>query len=160
MLDRLRENPRDGDALFASAAFLAAQEKTREAVERLNELAKVDPAYPGLWRFKARLYQDLGNLRLASLCASRNGEWGATVASFSRQAPASRGRPVTARIAAWAKRASGSRGSLRSLRRHSRASSATVLGGILTVEPWLALSAEGSILPTQLSAMIPKARRP
>ena len=69
--DRLRANPMDPDALFACAAYLASEHRMKEAVEFLNDLAKVVPQYPGLWRFKARLYQEMGKTNLASLCRER-----------------------------------------------------------------------------------------
>lgn len=69
--DRLRANPEDPDALFAQAAYLAVDGRTREALGVLHELAKVDPHHPGLWRFKARLYAEIGEAKFASLCASR-----------------------------------------------------------------------------------------
>ncbi len=67
----MRADPTDPDALFARAAFLAVADNFKEAVESLNELAKVAPEYPGLWRFKARLYAEIGEERLARLCAMR-----------------------------------------------------------------------------------------
>ena len=69
--ERLRVDPKDPDAQFARAAFLAAERKLGEAVESLNVLARVAPGYPGLWRFKARLYAEVGEEKLARLCAER-----------------------------------------------------------------------------------------
>lgn len=69
--ERIRGNPRDPDALFALAAFLALENKLRKAIAVLNELAKTAPDYPGLWRFKARLYSENGDSKLASVCAAR-----------------------------------------------------------------------------------------
>jgi len=69
--DRLRMNPRDPDALFARAALFASEHRNKEAIESLNDLAKVAPHYPGLWRFKAQLYHDMGETRLASLCREK-----------------------------------------------------------------------------------------
>ncbi len=69
--ERLRADPRDPDALFARAAFLAVEDGIEDAVESLNDLARVVPEYPGLWRFKARLYAEIGEKKLARLCAMR-----------------------------------------------------------------------------------------
>ncbi len=69
--DRLRTNPMDPDALFACAAYLASEHRMKEAIEFLNDLAESAPQYPGLWRFKARLYQELGKMNLASQCWER-----------------------------------------------------------------------------------------
>ena len=66
--ERLHEDPRDPDALFARAAFHAASGRLATAVSILNELAGVAPEYPGLWRFKATVYQEMGDARMASLC--------------------------------------------------------------------------------------------
>ncbi len=72
--ERLSRNPRDPDALFARAAFLAAHGHLREADEALRALAEIDPEYPGLWRFRAWLYNVLGRLWLAALCEARDAE--------------------------------------------------------------------------------------
>jgi len=77
IVNRLRANPRDPDGLFALAAYLASEQRLRDAIKFLNDLTKVAPHYPGLWQFKARLYQELGETKLALLCktaASREGE--------------------------------------------------------------------------------------
>ena len=65
---RLAEDPRDPDALFVQAAVLAAVGRRPEAIAILDELTRVAPDYPGLWRFKARLYRDLGDERMERLC--------------------------------------------------------------------------------------------
>ncbi len=69
--ERIRRNPRDPDALFARAAFFATNGKFREAVDSLNLLTLVRPDYPGLWRFKARLFAEVGDDVLARLCSAR-----------------------------------------------------------------------------------------
>lgn len=68
--ERLRRNPRDPDGLFARAAIHAASGRRAEAIVILDELAKIAPGYPGLWRFKARLYQEVGDERRAALCVA------------------------------------------------------------------------------------------
>lgn len=65
---RLRKNPRDPDALFVRAAILACLDQTVQAIACLDELARVDPHYPGLWHFKARLYADMGDTVMHRLC--------------------------------------------------------------------------------------------
>jgi len=66
--DRLCADPRDPDALFARAAYLASEHRMREAIKSLNVLSEVAPDYPGLWRLKARLFQEMGETKLASAC--------------------------------------------------------------------------------------------
>ncbi len=65
---RLRANPRDPDATFARAAILAALGRRAEAVVALDALARVAPHHPGLWRLKARLFQEIGDPRMERLC--------------------------------------------------------------------------------------------
>jgi len=65
---RLRVDPTDPDALFASAALLAANRRFDAAILMLNELGKMDPEYPGLWRFKARMYREAGDRTMETLC--------------------------------------------------------------------------------------------
>jgi len=66
--DRLRADPKDPDALFACAAYLAAGHRMTEAIESLDNLSEIAPEYPGLWRFKARLFREMGETELASMC--------------------------------------------------------------------------------------------
>jgi len=68
---RLRLDRRDVDALFTRAASLASAGRTDEAVSCLDRIAELAPDYPGLWRLLARLYGELGERRLASLCLER-----------------------------------------------------------------------------------------
>lgn len=66
---RLRGNPRDPDALFTQAAVLASIGRSVEAIASLDMLTGIAPHYPGLWRFKARLYRDAGDLGMEVLCS-------------------------------------------------------------------------------------------
>lgn len=66
--ERLRRNPRDPDALFARAAFHAASGREAKAITILDDLSKIAPDYPGLWRFKARLYAESGDDEMAARC--------------------------------------------------------------------------------------------
>lgn len=65
---RLRRNPRDPDALFARAAVFASIRLWPEAIASLDMLTEVAPRYPGLWRFKARLYAEAGDPTMERLC--------------------------------------------------------------------------------------------
>ena len=69
--ERLSLDPRDADALFTSAAFLARQGKLEAAARALDRIAALDSDYPGLWRFLARLYEAMEEERLAGLCLFR-----------------------------------------------------------------------------------------
>ncbi len=65
---RLGRNPRDPDGLFARAAVLASLGRWTEAIASLDLLTEVAPRYPGLWRFKARLYAEAGDPGMERLC--------------------------------------------------------------------------------------------
>ncbi len=65
---RLEKNPRDPDALFTRAAILATLGQHQDALVTLERLAKIAPTYPAVWRLKARLYKEIGDLRTAELC--------------------------------------------------------------------------------------------
>ncbi|HEV8595041.1 MAG TPA: hypothetical protein VGR51_05880 [Thermoplasmata archaeon] len=65
---RLERDARDADALFALAAILGSQGLRPEAIQVLTFLAEVDPRYPGLWRFKARLFREVGDELMAARC--------------------------------------------------------------------------------------------
>ena len=57
----LARNPRDPDALFARAATLAKGRDAAAAMDKLQLLASIDDAYPGLWIFMAKLHARLGD---------------------------------------------------------------------------------------------------
>lgn len=65
---RLKADPKDPDALFAYAAYLASWHRTREAMITVQVLFKICPDYPGLWRFKARLFREMGDAERAAQC--------------------------------------------------------------------------------------------
>lgn len=71
MDDRLRADPRDVDALFAKATYLAMRKQYQEAAEALDEIARLSPYYPGIWHLKAKIYELMGNHQMAALCAKR-----------------------------------------------------------------------------------------
>src|SRR6267143_6724396 len=58
--ERLKMNPTDSDALFAMAAAQATLDDPRAALQSLDRLAELDPAYPGLWVLKTKLHARLG----------------------------------------------------------------------------------------------------
>lgn len=68
---RLADNERDRDALFTVGAHLAATGEGDEAIEVLNKLSMLDPAYPGLWWVKARVFETLGNSKAAEAAMVR-----------------------------------------------------------------------------------------
>ena len=70
---RLESDPQDPDALFALAAILGVQGLRPEAIQVLTFLAEVAPTYPGLWRFKARMYREVGDELMAARCMEADG---------------------------------------------------------------------------------------
>src|SRR5213596_961392 len=58
--ERLKLDPKDSDALFAMAAAQATLDDPRAALQSLDRLAELDPAYPGLWVLKTKLHARLG----------------------------------------------------------------------------------------------------
>lgn len=68
MDERLADDPEDLDALFAKATFLALRQEYDEAAHLLNDLTRLDPAYPGAWHLKAEVYRLMGDARMAGLC--------------------------------------------------------------------------------------------
>ena len=68
---RLQENPLDLDALFAKAAWLATSGEYEKCIETLETITKRDPFYPGIWVFKAKIFRQLGNEKMARLCQER-----------------------------------------------------------------------------------------
>src|SRR5207237_1395811 len=53
--ERLKLDPKDADALFAMAAAQATLDDPRGALQSLDRLSELDPAYPGLWVLKTKL---------------------------------------------------------------------------------------------------------
>jgi len=54
---RLAENAEDVDALFALAAIQAREGRLSEGLTILDHVLRLDPRYPGAWRFKATLHR-------------------------------------------------------------------------------------------------------
>ena len=65
---RLKEGKTDTDALFTLAAWHAVNRENRKSIAILHRLTQLDPAYPGVWRFKASVYRELGDEKMAWLC--------------------------------------------------------------------------------------------
>src|SRR2546423_9229205 len=57
---RLLENAEDVDALFVLAALHASGGLVAEGITVLDRVLRLDPAYPGAWRFKATLHRMRG----------------------------------------------------------------------------------------------------
>src|SRR3989454_10652382 len=57
---RLKEGKTDTDALFTLAAWHAVHGENQKSLALLHRLTQLEPTYPGVWRFKAPLYRELG----------------------------------------------------------------------------------------------------
>jgi len=57
---RLLENADDVDALFVLAALHAQRGQLAEGLDILDRVLSLAPAYPGAWRFKAKLHRMRG----------------------------------------------------------------------------------------------------
>src|SRR5437660_5480336 len=57
---RLLEHAEDVDALFVLAALHAHDGLVAEGITVLDRVLRLDPAYPGAWRFKATLHRMRG----------------------------------------------------------------------------------------------------
>ncbi len=53
---RLLENADDVDALFVLAALRVQDGNVEGGLTILNRVLRIDPRYPGAWRFKAKLH--------------------------------------------------------------------------------------------------------
>lgn len=58
--EALERNEDDTDALFVLAALKAQDGKVAEGLSILDRVLRIDPAYPGAWRFKATLHRMQG----------------------------------------------------------------------------------------------------
>jgi hypothetical protein len=72
--DRLSSDAQDADALFAKATYLAMRKEYEKAIELLDQVGAVKSDYPGLWIFKAKIYELMGNLKMAELSLERASE--------------------------------------------------------------------------------------
>ncbi|MFQ5907841.1 MAG: tetratricopeptide repeat protein [Thermoplasmata archaeon] len=69
--NRLAADAEDVDALFAKATYLAMRKEYEKAIDLLDQVGAVKPDYPGLWIFKAKIYELMGNLKMAELSLER-----------------------------------------------------------------------------------------
>ncbi|HTD80785.1 MAG TPA: hypothetical protein VK723_01415 [Thermoplasmata archaeon] len=65
---RLREGKTDTDAMFTLAAWHAVHGEHAKSLAILHRLTQLDPGYPGVWRFKAAVYRQIGDEKMAWLC--------------------------------------------------------------------------------------------
>ena len=65
---RLKDGKTDTDALFTLAAWHAVHGEHAKSLAILHRLTQLDPAYPGVWRFKAAVYREIGDEKMAWLC--------------------------------------------------------------------------------------------
>ncbi len=72
--NRLRQNPRDLDALEAVGAYFLAHDKADEALECFHRITRIDPAYPGIWRLKAKAFEAVGDRDSADQCRRRGAD--------------------------------------------------------------------------------------
>ncbi len=72
--DRLAGDAQDADALFAKATYLSMRKEYEKAIDLLDQVGVVNSDYPGLWIFKAKIYELMGNLKMAELSLQRAGQ--------------------------------------------------------------------------------------
>ncbi len=68
--ERLQKNARDPDALFALAALRVQDGKLDQGLSILDRVLRIDPRYPGAWRFKATVHRLRGDTKAAESAAS------------------------------------------------------------------------------------------
>ena len=71
---RVHENPKDMDALTALGSWLLQRGQADKALECFHRVTKQDPAYPGIWRLKARAFDALGDSKSAEMCRKRGAD--------------------------------------------------------------------------------------
>lgn len=72
--ERARANPRDPDALTALGSLLLQRDQPDKALECFHRVTRLDPAYPGIWRLKARAFDALGDTKSAEACRKRGSD--------------------------------------------------------------------------------------
>ncbi len=70
----LHENPKDHDALVALGLFMLSRNEAAKALECFNRVSREDPRYPGIWRFKAKAFDALGDRESAEECRLRGSD--------------------------------------------------------------------------------------
>lgn len=68
---RLASDPKDVDALFAKATYLAMRGRHDDSMRVLDEVTRLSPYYPGVWHLKAKVYEMMGDSEKAELCRKR-----------------------------------------------------------------------------------------
>ena len=73
---RLSQNAGDADALFVLAAIHVRDGKLAEGLDVLDRVLRIDPKYPGAWRFKATLHRmrDQGDAEQSALKSAEDAE--------------------------------------------------------------------------------------
>ncbi len=69
--DHLKANEHDLDALVALGLFLLSRGEADKALACFNRVSRSDPKYPGIWRFKAKAFDALGDAKSAAQCRLR-----------------------------------------------------------------------------------------
>ncbi len=70
----LRADPKDNDALVALGLFMLSRGEPAKALECFNRVSSADPKYPGIWRFKAKAFDALGDAASAKECRLRGAD--------------------------------------------------------------------------------------
>lgn len=70
----IRSNPKDYDALVALGLFMLSRGEANKALECFNRVSRDDPKYPGIWRFKAKAFEVLGDKAAAEQCRLRGAD--------------------------------------------------------------------------------------
>lgn len=70
----LHANPKDHDALVALGLFMLSRDEAQKALECFNRVSREDPKYPGIWRFKAKAFDALGDPAAAEECRLRGSD--------------------------------------------------------------------------------------
>lgn len=70
----LRSNPKDHDALVALGLFMLSRGEADKALECFNRVSQAEPRYPGIWRFKAKAFDALGDEAAAEQCRLRGAD--------------------------------------------------------------------------------------
>jgi len=70
----LRADPKDHDALVALGLFMLSRGGAAKALECFNRVSQADPKYPGIWRFKAKAFDALGDKTAAEQCRLRGAD--------------------------------------------------------------------------------------
>ncbi len=70
----LQADPKDHDALVALGLLLLSRHQPEKALECFNRVSRADPKYPGIWRFKAKAFDALGDTKAAEECRLRGAD--------------------------------------------------------------------------------------